>query len=49
MSLTIQTLEQPIEKLPYAKPVVQELGDLKTHTLASPVVSDGVDPSSPSN
>lgn len=43
--MKIESLEQPVEKLPYAKPVVQELGDLKTHTLASPVISDGVDPS----
>lgn len=33
--MKIESLEQPVKKLPYAKPVLQELGDLKAMTLAS--------------
>lgn len=33
--MNIESLEQPVEKLPYAKPALQELGDLKTHTLGT--------------
>ena len=44
--MKIESSEQPVEKLPYAKPAIQELGDLKTHTLAAVAIGPEVDMSS---
>ena len=40
-----ETSEEPVVKLPYAKPALQDLGELKVHTLSTGGAS-GVDGSS---